>query len=223
MSFDHDAMMERLGRLSVRHEELLRALADPSIFADQERYQQVAREQASLAATVAAYRDYQRVLREAADAAELAREEVDPELREMAAAEEQRLRDEADTLRAKLVELLTPKDPMADRNIIMEIRSGTGGNEAGLFAGDLFRMYSHFAERTAPAVVRAAQDWLARSRPARVADLIFRPLGRFVSMYIMRLGFLDGWRGFVLAVLYADYVFLRMAKAWEARRRSDTG
>ena len=147
MSFDHDAMMERLGRLSVRHEELLRALADPSIFADQERYQQVAREQASLAATVAAYRDYQRVLREAADAAELAREEVDPELREMAAAEEQRLRDEADTLRAKLVELLTPKDPMADRNIIMEIRSGTGGNEAGLFAGDLFRMYSRFAER----------------------------------------------------------------------------
>ena len=147
MSFDHDAMMERLGRLSARHEELLRALADPSIFADQERYQQVAREQASLAATVAAYRDYQRVLREAADAAELAREEVDPELREMAAAEEQRLRDEADTLRAKLVELLTPKDPMADRNIIMEIRSGTGGNEAGLFAGDLFRMYSRFAER----------------------------------------------------------------------------
>src|SRR3990170_2916192 len=65
----------------------------------------------------------------------------------MAVAEEQRLRDEADTLRGRLVELLTPKDPMADRNIIMEIRSGTGGEEAGLFAGDLFRMYSHFAER----------------------------------------------------------------------------
>jgi len=147
MSIDHDAMIERLDQLSARHDELLRALADPSIFADQERYQQVAREQASLAAAVTAYREYQRVLREAADAAELAREETDPELREMASSEEQRLRDEADTLRGRLVELLTPKDPMADRNIIMEIRSGTGGNEAGLFAGDLFRMYSHFAER----------------------------------------------------------------------------
>ena len=147
MSIDHDAMMERLGHLSARYDELLRALADPSIFTDQERYQRVAREQASLAATVTAYREYRRVLRESADAAELAREETDPELREMAVAEEQRLRDEADSLRGRLVELLTPKDPMADRNIIMEIRSGTGGDEAGLFAGDLFRMYSRFAER----------------------------------------------------------------------------
>ena len=147
MSIDHDAMVERLNQLSARYDELLRALADPSIFADKERYQQVAREQASLVAAVTAYREYQRVLREAADAAELAREETDPELREMASSEEQRLRDEADTLRGRLVELLTPKDPMADRNIIIEIRSGTGGNEAGLFAGDLFRMYSHFAER----------------------------------------------------------------------------
>ena len=87
-----------------------------------------------------------------------------------------------------------------------------------------YRSLEDFAERSNRYSTLAAQDWLARSRPARVADLIFRPLGRFVSMYIMRLGFLDGWRGFVLAVLYADYVFLRMAKAWEARRRrSDTG
>jgi len=147
MSIDHEAMMERLGRLSARHEELLQALADPGIFADQERYQQVAREQASLAATVTAYREYQRILREAAGAAQLGREETDPELREMAAAEEQRLRDEAEGVRARLVELLTPKDPMADRNIIMEVRAGAGGDEAGLFVGDLFRMYSRFAER----------------------------------------------------------------------------
>ena len=86
-------------------------------------------------------------MREAAGAAQLAREETDPELREMAAAEEQRLRDEAEGVRARLVELLTPKDPMADRNIIMEVRAGAGGDEAGLFVGDLFRMYSRFAER----------------------------------------------------------------------------
>jgi peptide chain release factor 1 len=109
----------------------------------------VAREQASLAATVAAYREYQRVLREAADAAELAREEIDPELREMAVAEEQRLRDEADTLRGRLVELLTPKDPMADRNIIMEIR-GTGGE--AVLAGDLFR-----CTRTSPSAIAGSR------------------------------------------------------------------
>ncbi len=147
MSLDRAAMMERLGQLSARYDELLRALADPSILSNQEHYQQVAREEASLASTVAAYREYQRVLREAAEAAELARDEADPDLREMALAEEQRLRDEAEMLQARLVELLTPKDRMADRNIIMEIRSGAGGDEAGLFAGDLFRMYSRFAER----------------------------------------------------------------------------
>ena len=147
MSIDHEAMMERLDQLSARYDELLRALADPSIFADQERFQQVAREQASLAEMVTAFREYRRLLREADDAAALVREETDPELREMAVVEEGRLREDADTLRAKLVELLTPKDPLAERNIIMEIRSGAGGNEAGLFAGNLFRMYSRFAER----------------------------------------------------------------------------
>jgi peptide chain release factor 1 len=147
MSIDHEAMMARLDQLSARYEELLRALADPTIFTDQERYQQVAREQASLAATVEAFREYQRVLREAAGAAELAQAESDPELRELAVSEGQRLREEAEALRGRLVELLTPKDPMAERNIIMEIRSGTGGDEASLFAGDLFRMYARFAER----------------------------------------------------------------------------
>ena len=63
----------------------------------------------------------------------------------------------------------------------------------------------------------AAGAWLDRGKRVGLADLFFRPLGRFLSMYIIRLGFLDGWRGFVLAVLYANYVFLRTAKAWEAR------
>jgi glycosyltransferase involved in cell wall biosynthesis len=63
----------------------------------------------------------------------------------------------------------------------------------------------------------AAEDWARQGRSVRLADLIMRPLGRFVSMYIVRLGFLDGWRGLLLAALYANYVFLRMAKAWEAR------
>ena len=147
MSIDRTVMMERLGAMSVRYEELLRALADPSIFADPERYQQVAREQASLAQAVSTYREYQRVTREMEQVAQLAREEQDTDLREMAKTEQERLREDAEALLARLRGLLTPKDPLADRNIIVEIRAGAGGDEAGLFAGDLFRMYSRFAER----------------------------------------------------------------------------
>ncbi len=69
----------------------------------------------------------------------------------------------------------------------------------------------------------AARDIVARGGRAGVLDLALRPLGRFLSMYVARGGFLDGWRGFVLAVLYANYVFLRVAKTWEARRGSGSG
>lgn len=81
-----------------------------------------------------------------------------------------------------------------------------------------YRGLQDFVQRSNRYSTLAAEEWLAQGRRVRAADLIFRPLGRFVSMYIIHLGFLDGWRGFVLAVLYADYVFLRMAKVWEARR-----
>ncbi len=147
MGIDRSGLMERLSALSSRHEELLHQLADPSIFADPERYQHVAKEQASLEATVSLYREYQRVMRELDQAGELAREEADPELRELARAEEARLREAGEALLARLRDALTPKDPMADRNIIMEIRAGTGGEEASLFGGDLFRMYARYAER----------------------------------------------------------------------------
>jgi len=147
MSLDQATMMERLEAMAARHEELLRALADPSLLADPERYQQVAREQAQLAATVSAYREYRRLLREMEDAAALAREESDPELREMARAEAARLREASEALALRLRQSLTPRDPLADRNIIVEIRAGTGGEEAALFAGDLYRMYARFAER----------------------------------------------------------------------------
>jgi glycosyltransferase involved in cell wall biosynthesis len=81
-----------------------------------------------------------------------------------------------------------------------------------------YRDLEDFVRRSNRYSSLAAADWLRRGGRVRRTDLIFRPLGRFLSMYIIRLGFLDGWRGFVLAVLYADYVFLRMAKAWEAAR-----
>jgi glycosyltransferase involved in cell wall biosynthesis len=81
-----------------------------------------------------------------------------------------------------------------------------------------YRDLEDFVRRSNRYSTLAAADWLRRGRAVSVPDLIMKPLGRFLSMYIIRRGFLDGWRGLVLAVLYAEYVFLRMAKAWEARR-----
>jgi glycosyltransferase involved in cell wall biosynthesis len=84
-----------------------------------------------------------------------------------------------------------------------------------------YRSLEDFVQRSNRYSTLAAGEWLRRGKRAGLADLIFRPLGRFLSMYIIQRGFLDGWRGLVLAVLYADYVFLRMAKAWEARLARD--
>ncbi|HYB42238.1 MAG TPA: glycosyltransferase family 2 protein [Candidatus Methylomirabilis sp.] len=81
-----------------------------------------------------------------------------------------------------------------------------------------YRDLEDFVRRSNRYSTLAAREWVRRGRRAGLSDLIFKPLGRFMSMYIVRRGFLDGWRGLVLAVLYAEYVFLRTAKAWEARR-----
>ncbi len=81
-----------------------------------------------------------------------------------------------------------------------------------------YRGLEDFVARSNRYSTLAAVELMRRGRRARWADLTLRPFGRFFSMYVVKMGFLDGWRGFVLAVLYANYVFLRMAKAWEARR-----
>ena len=81
-----------------------------------------------------------------------------------------------------------------------------------------YRDLEDFVRRSNRYSTLAAQDWLRRGRRVGVPALIMKPLGRFFSMYIIRRGFLDGWRGLLLAILYAEYVFLRMAKAWEATR-----
>ncbi len=140
-------LLDKLTALTNRYEELTSALADPKVFGHPERYQQLAKEHAGLQAMVETFRDYQRVAREADEAAAMAKDEHDQDLQELARVEEARLRTRRELLAGRLRDLLLPKDPLADRNTIMEIRAGTGGDEAGLFAGDLFRMYSRFAER----------------------------------------------------------------------------
>jgi len=140
-------VLARLEALEARYEELTRLLADPATLAAPDRYQKVAKEHADLAAMVALYRDLQRVRREAEEAGTMAREEADSEMRTLAAAEAARLRAEAAALEERLREALAPAHPHDRRDIIMEIRAGTGGEEAALFAGDLFRMYGRYAER----------------------------------------------------------------------------
>lgn len=144
---DRSVILDKLDALETRYEALMQALADPAIFAQPDRYQQVAKERADLEKAVSTYREYQRVVRELEEAEALAQTEQDPELRELAKTEQATLRQRRDDLELRLKDLLVPKDPYANRNIIMEIRAGAGGDEAGLFAGDLFRMYSRFAER----------------------------------------------------------------------------
>lgn len=144
---DRSVILDKLDALETRYEALMQALADPAIFAQPDRYQQVAKERADLEEAVSTYREYRRVVRELEEAEALAQTEQDPELRELAKTEQATLRQRRDHLELRLKDLLVPKDPYANRNIIMEIRAGAGGDEAGLFAGDLFRMYSRFAER----------------------------------------------------------------------------
>ncbi|MBM3449861.1 MAG: peptide chain release factor 1 [Armatimonadetes bacterium] len=137
---------DRLQQIESRYQELTTALADPKVFADQERYRTLAKEHAELGETVALYLELRKAEAEAAEVRALLSEH-DPEIREMAQQEAERLEARNQTITAQLEEILAPRDPFADRNIFMEIRPGTGGEEASLFAGTLMRMYTRYAER----------------------------------------------------------------------------
>lgn len=140
-------LLTRLKALEIRYDEVTRALADASIFADPARYQQAAREHASLRQVMAAFEEYRRLDREAAEATALARSETDPEIRALAEAEKTALDDRKTRLETEIETLLLPQDPRDSRNVIIEIRAGAGGDEAALFAGDLLRMYARYGER----------------------------------------------------------------------------
>jgi peptide chain release factor 1 len=140
-------LLNKLGALETRYDALSRELADASIFADPTRYQQTAREHAGLRQIMAAYDDFRRIAREAEEAAQLARGEADAEMRALAETERSQLAERQAALERQIEMLLLPRDPRDERNVIIEIRAGAGGDEAALFAGDLFRMYARYAER----------------------------------------------------------------------------
>jgi peptide chain release factor 1 len=139
-------MLEKAERVEARYEELNRLLADPAIASDYVKASEYAQERSALEEVVAAYREYKRVQSELADTRSLLEEDLSAEMLELAEEEANSLEREAEQLEKRLQVLMLPRDPNDDKNVIVEIRAGTGGEEAALFAGDLYRMYSRYAE-----------------------------------------------------------------------------
>ncbi len=140
-------LLARLAAVEERFREVEERLADPAVYADQRAFAELRRERASLEKIVGAAARYRRVLQEIDDSQELLATGEDTELQTMAREELPVLQRQAEDLEAQIRDLLLPRDPDDSRNCIVEIRAGTGGDEAALFAADLYRMYSRYAER----------------------------------------------------------------------------
>ncbi len=139
-------LQEKLAGIEARYRELEALMGDPEVAMDYERVAELAQEKASLDEIAAAARDYTRVLNELDGARELAEMGDDPALAELGQAEVEALTAQRDALEERIHLLLLPRDPRDDKNVIVEIRAGTGGDEAAIFAADLTRMYMRYAE-----------------------------------------------------------------------------
>ena len=137
-------MLDKLKGIEDRYAEIERRLSDPAVIANNREYAQLARERSQLNDVIGCVREYLRISEEIANNRALM--ESDPELRDLARAEIPALEERQGELDAQLRDLMAPRDPNDERNVILEIRAGTGGEEASLFAGDLFRMYNRYAE-----------------------------------------------------------------------------
>jgi peptide chain release factor 1 len=138
---------QKLKDIEARFAALETQMSDPGVAQDPSAYQKLARESKEIAPIVDRYRAYKAALGELTKIQEMARAETDAELREMAHEEVRALEKKRDTLDAEIPPLLIPKDPNDEKNVLLEIRAGTGGDEAALFAGEIFRMYTRYAER----------------------------------------------------------------------------
>ena len=143
-------LLDKLKSVEQTFQELTYRLADPDIATNPDELQKVAKARSSLEETVMAYQEWQQATEELAEAKEIFKEAKDPEMKEMASMEVSELESQLEQLESKLKVLLLPRDPNDDKNIMLEIRAGTGGDEASIWAGDLVRMYSRYAE---------AQNW----------------------------------------------------------------
>jgi len=138
---------QKLRDIEARFAEVETRMSDPAVVQDQPAYQKLAREAKEVAPIVERYRAYKDALQELAKVQEMVKAESDPELREMAHEEARALEARRDALDAEIPLLLVPRDPNDEKNVLLEIRAGTGGDEAALFAAEVFRMYQRYAER----------------------------------------------------------------------------
>jgi peptide chain release factor 1 len=137
---------EKLDGLEARYEDLLRSMADPEVATDPDRLREIGQEQSDLEPVVSAYREYRETATALSATQSLRAGAKDPEMIELIDAEEDELTRREASLATQLRNLLVPADPLDKKDVIVEIRAGTGGDEAGLFAADLFRMYQRYAE-----------------------------------------------------------------------------
>ncbi len=139
-------MLDKVKLVEERYEELSRLMADPEVVIDHVKVTEYAQEQRELEDLVQAYRHHQALEAELSDTRELLEMEDEAEMREMAEQEISRIEGEMEAQYERLRLMLLPKDPLDEKNVIMEVRAGTGGDEAGIFAADLQRMYTRYAE-----------------------------------------------------------------------------
>ncbi|MCD6291783.1 MAG: peptide chain release factor 1 [Anaerolineae bacterium] len=140
-------MFDKLERIEARYEELSRLMADPEVATDHVKMARLAQEQAELEETVRTYRRWREIKEQLDEARQMLEDEVDADMVQLIKDEVRHLEEELSEVEEQLRVLLLPRDPNDDRNVIVEIRAGAGGEEAGLFAADLFRMYTRYAEK----------------------------------------------------------------------------
>jgi peptide chain release factor 1 len=139
-------LTEKLDQLGARYDELTHQLATAEVSADSSRFQKIAKQHAELEEIVVKHREFKQIEKDLAGAHQLVLEADDPEMKQLAQEEEKQLAARRETVEHELKLLLLPKDPNDEKSVIVEIRAGTGGDEAALFAAELFRMYSRYAE-----------------------------------------------------------------------------
>jgi peptide chain release factor 1 len=139
-------LYEKLKQVEARYDEMSEQLSSPEVLADSARIQKLAKNHSDLAEIVAKYRKWKKIEQGLREAKQMANDADDLEMRQMAQEEEKQLNAQLVEVEEELKVLLLPRDPLDEKNVILEIRAGTGGDEAGLFAGELFRMYSRYAE-----------------------------------------------------------------------------
>lgn len=154
-------MLEKLDFLEERYLELTKQISDPDIIADQNQWKKLVKEHSHLEPIVGKYKEYRKVMDGMQEAKELLQDKLEQDFKEMVEMELEELGEKQKTLEEELKILLIPKDPNDDKNVILEIRGGAGGEEASLFAADLLRMYTRYAER---------QGWKVETMSSNISD-----------------------------------------------------